>query len=381
MKNFLKGLYLIISRICLLSSNFIPKKYAMFSTKALMDEICKKSNDRSSEKEIVKSICFSNRKHEPNNYNYCINEIAIVMTGLMYFEHGCNYTLATCEFYRAEYPNVVIIISTWENQVTDDIKIKCREKGILLVVNKEPEISGTGHVNNQIFSSYSGIKEAKKYGAKWVLKTRTDQRLLRNCLLETLIDVNCLYPVNNNGALNRRLIVLGCYNSFRYYPFFLSDFLVFGDINDVKKLYNIPYDVDTRETPENSFDRHQALVSKAHQIECLLSVPDDYYNNIEEGQMLKLASAETYLFSTFAYMYLFNENRNKAPLSDYHKMLREYFIIIDEVMVGLDWPKDKNIGNKVMTDVNRAGNLDSLYWSHLISEKKNGKKTNNYMFK
>lgn len=345
--------------VCLLDSRYIKgaKKKAI---KLWIEGI----NGKYRKKEIVKYAIFDNDIEDVHSIS-TRNDIAILLTGIMYYEKGKNYTLETCCYYRKLYPNISIVLSTWNTEVTEEILAVCKKYNIKLECNEEPERPGRGHINNQIFSSQKGVVKILNLGIKWTLKMRTDQRILKKDFLDYFIDMEACFPIKKDAlGLAARLIVLGTYNSFRYYPFWISDFFVFGRTVDVQTLYSVPFDYE--DISLNAERRKNAYVDRVKKIEHELTFPQRYFSEDEQKDMIRVGSAEVYLYSKFAKM-LFCEQDGRSQIELYHSLLKDCFFVVDEVSICFDWPKDQNVRNQVMTEGCRMGNLDFLYWLHLES--------------
>ena len=81
-------------------------------------------------------------------------------------------------FYKKYFPKSKIILSTWENENSNELKIY--DKYIdELILNQYPLESGWGNLNFQIENTRSAIKWADKNNIKYSIKTRTDCRIYK----------------------------------------------------------------------------------------------------------------------------------------------------------------------------------------------------------
>lgn len=235
------------------------------------------------------------------------NNIGIVIQGPVKKED--NFTLETLKIYKKNFNNgEKLILSTWENEdksIIDDIK----NNGIYVVQSQTPVECGRGNINFQIISTQNGIKKADELGCQYILKTRTDQRMYAANISRYLINLLKLFPVNNE-KLNSRIIALS-FNSFIYRFYGVSDMFQFGNIQDIKKYWNIPLD---------KFD-------------------PKILQNISFLEYFKKYSSETYIVTNFL------RNIGKKPvftIEDSLSIYRDIFLFIDKEQIDFYWPKYTN---------------------------------------
>ncbi len=177
-------------------------------------------------------------KRSPSEVMSCsfpVQEIAIVLQGPICKEN--NFTIRTAQFYRELYPNIPIIISTWKGEADALFAKECQSYKIVLLENDLPKNPGFGHVNYQMRSSFYGIQYVANHTkAKYVLKSRTDQRVNRNDFLLHFKNLLALYPPVGS-KLQARICFLDMALTL-YGPFHLPDYLSFGTVVDMKKLFD-----------------------------------------------------------------------------------------------------------------------------------------------
>lgn len=157
------------------------------------------------------------------------SKVAIVIQGPIVYDQ--DFTLETIKIYKKLFPQIIIILSTWDYEKKEYIeKIKKEINDVLL--NKVPEEKGVQNINYQITSSISGTKRAKELGAEYVLKTRTDIRIYGKNSIEFLSNVLNGFSVKGDYGQNKRIIGMSL-NSFKYRLYGLSDINLFGEINDM----------------------------------------------------------------------------------------------------------------------------------------------------
>ena len=112
------------------------------------------------------------------------NSYAIVMQGQIAKDD--SFTESTLYHYRKMYPDATIILSTWDDEPADIIS-RLESKGIICLCNEYPEKEnyGRGNLNLQLINTKNGVVlAAKRSEIKYILKTRTDQRIYMNNFLQ-----------------------------------------------------------------------------------------------------------------------------------------------------------------------------------------------------
>lgn len=137
----------------------------------------------------------------------------------------------------AEYSKLTfverIILSTYENTVCFDIP-----KEVELVLNDVVEPRGTGNRNLQINTSRNGLALTEGY---YCAKMRTDQ-LIRS--------MEMMYDYWEKRHEDGKLFVLGMYRAFPYHP---RDHVFWGRTEDVKNVFDIPFDPDPEKNPQQDY--------------------------------------------------------------------------------------------------------------------------------
>lgn len=173
------------------------------------------------------------------------SETAIVMQGpLMNTE---EFTLETLKMYRRFYPKVTIILSTWVDQfISDKVREFLKSNNIFLIENQKPKYSGNGNINFQILSTRAGIELAEKLHIKYILKTRTDQRLYKTELIQYLLSLLEMFPIGDskfgNWQSSRIIVNQGTLSGSLFIPFAIGDFFYFGELSDIKSIFELPLD-------------------------------------------------------------------------------------------------------------------------------------------
>lgn len=250
------------------------------------------------------------RPKKSNNYLLKNNwkpaeKVAIVVQGPLCKEE--SFTFETIKLYKKNFPDALVIISTWDTEDSSLIK-SISKQGVEVVTTSPPKIAGAAKINLQVASTMAGLNRAKELGAQYVFKSRTDQRMGGVNISEAFIGLLKVFPVKNE-CLKMRLISVN-FTTLKYRLFGVGDMLMFGNINDMLTYWNA--DLDKRE-----IDRH-SIGGK----------------NIEEYSKLRLG--ESYLCANFLERigYQFD-----WTLQDSWKVYRDFFCVVDKEMVDLYWLK------------------------------------------
>ncbi len=153
-----------------------------------------------------------------------------------------NFTIETILLLRKWYPDIKIVLSTWKNMLTDkDRELLTRNQCFVIESQQMPEEhkgknEKIGHLNNQILSSRLGIEYLYEQGIDYVMKVRSDLRVYRKDFIPYLLNLLTIY-----SKAEYRLINVAFSNSLYNIPFHMSDFVWFGKIEEMRKMYSINY--------------------------------------------------------------------------------------------------------------------------------------------
>lgn len=237
------------------------------------------------------------------------SEIAIVLQGPI--EQKMDFTLESVRLYRRNFPNAKIILSTWENTSSALIQ-QFEGEGVVIVQSRPPHFGGIGNANFQMTSSHLGLKEAKRLGYTFALKTRTDQRILNPLALSLLKNLSTVFPLNDRtrGSQTGRILTMS-FGSFAYRLYGLTDMLQFGYVDDLLQYWSGK--LDDRDVNEIAEIDASTPRGSARQ-------------NI----------VETYFCSSF----LSNTGWDvRWTIEDYWNSVRERFCVVDAESLDLIWPK------------------------------------------
>lgn len=286
--------------------------------------------------------------------NYDFRNTAIVIQGPIILKD--NFTINTVKMYKQYYNNVKIIISSWKDTEREMVR-RLEKEGAYVVLNEYPKFNGYGNINYQIASTVSGIKEAQKLGAHYIMKTRADQRLYNPCALALLM-----------GAYQNGKIVMlgGIANSCYARSFYISDFITFGSVDDMLILYGCDQSsADDKKLLERNkkatkFNEFVKLVNEAEK-NCNAEIPSEY-----DDAPVRYACAEIIL----AYNYFKQKHasdKHMSPKEAYDEFLRDDVVIVDADSLGFYWVKyDHQVFRQTWFD--RLGKLDAGKWNSVLLE-------------
>lgn len=246
-----------------------------------------------------------------DEYIFDDSDIGIVMQGPPVFKD--SFTLETLKLYKRTFPKSMLIYSTWEIK-DDNFKSELLLLNVILLENDLPSNNGPLNVNYQIVSTREGVKRAKELGVRFVLKTRSDQRIYKSgvgkFLKETIFRFkDSKYP---------KLISVNI-NTLKYRPLGIGDMCMFGSIEDMINYWDCK--LDPRKGKEYSLKPDESILDHAHE-------------NL----------AETYLCRS----YLKKIGVDcELTLENTWYIYKKYFIVIDHQLLDLFWFKyDYHVMNR-----------------------------------
>lgn len=163
------------------------------------------------------------------------HSFAIIMQGPLCKKD--DMTINTILFYKKTYPFAKIIVSTWNDEAKEDLN-RIAELGAIVVTSDKPSNSGFMNVNMQLVNSLAGVKKAKEIGCEFAVKTRTDQRVCKPFIFDTMISAIKLFPGGKNQR--GRMVVLGRPDGGMFVPYHPCDFLYLSYTDDLLKLFSAP---------------------------------------------------------------------------------------------------------------------------------------------
>ena len=232
-------------------------------------------------------------------------DVAIIIQGTLY---GLEFFVEqTIGIYKKNFPHTKIILSIWEDEISENFKKKISDK-IDLILNKKPEKVDYS-VDLQIINTNSGILHAKKHGIKYCLKTRTDGRIYKSNSISYLKNLISLFPLKKECGASSRIISCAI-DTRKYRVYGLSDILIFGETVNIEKYF-------LNESFQNSLEK---------------------YNFGKYPTIINDTAVINEIFLCARYLKILNKKLNWT-LDDWWKALSEYFCIVDPVTIDFFWYK------------------------------------------
>lgn len=226
-------------------------------------------------------------------------------------------TLEICKFYKKIYPQVRIVLSTWESEDIEPFQ-GLQDERFAIIQSEKPDVPGPSNINLQIKSSIAGINHLKDQGCTHILKTRTDM------LLSNPTFLNYLIWTHSKGK--RHALVFSSFNSFLFRLFSPTDQVMFGEATDITRFWSI-----------------------------------DLVPNNQE-----IDFPEKYLFKKYLESYGY---KTHEELNNYLTALRDYTVIADHEQLGQIWNKGAytalNYRWRGKKFPNRMTQLSSWHWEML----------------
>lgn len=151
-----------------------------------------------------------------------MNQIDVVLQGPFYPE-----TQDVINAFQEQSWVESLIISTWPDQ---NIRLERvpKQTNLKILFQSDVYYNGVGNRNRQIKSSREGLKLVD---SDVVIKARTDQ---------IFQDLPLMYDFYQKHQQPNRIFTLGLYKKFPFHP---RDHLFWGRTEDLKMLFDIPYDI------------------------------------------------------------------------------------------------------------------------------------------
>jgi hypothetical protein len=160
--------------------------------------------------------------------NPFMKNIAIIIQGPIL--HKEKFTYRAALGYLTNFPEALVIISTWEDEDTSYFKFNLEfANRVHIIKSRYPNKAGIFNLNYQIFSSRTGLKKALELKCAYSIKTRTDQRFVSPQALRLLFEMNMRY---GEGPLGKRIFALNM-NTFAFRLYGVSDMFQFGRTIDL----------------------------------------------------------------------------------------------------------------------------------------------------
>ena len=165
-------------------------------------------------------------------------KIAVILQGPLIEKD--SFTLNTVRRYMDYSNDLVVIVSTWNDESSETIA-QINAVGAIVVTSTKPDMPGIAHINYQLVSMQAGIKVAQNLGCEYICKTRTDQRLYNSSSFHYMALLLEEYP-SSSSIIKNRIIAFSTEYGSLYKPYYISDFLYFGKKDDMTAFLTIPLD-------------------------------------------------------------------------------------------------------------------------------------------
>lgn len=250
-------------------------------------------------------ISHFNRHHgESPNKSLPLKDICIVMQGPLLYRG--DLTLRICENIIKYYPQVPIILSTWD--ADQRYLDKFKNLGVIVKICQYPMDPGIGNINLQITSTREGVNLADQLGSKFILKMRTDTWFSQPDFLSLL----CEEYLQFGGDEIQGPIIVTCFNTSVSIPFSINDQINFGLSSQLKKFWNVPLDSRT-----------------------IINLPYSL-KSLDPIEISRNRLAEVWLVTHFLEQQKYNFSYDEQS---YRNVLAEFFVVIDESTLGFIWFK------------------------------------------
>ena len=177
----------------------------------------------------------------PNNYRYLKqsknkrltkSNWAIVIQGPILNSKHLKYLLNNLHVLRDNFPKARLVISSYEQykNLIANIPNSLFDELILLDENKF-----VSNFERQVASTHYGINAAEKYKISFILKLRTDQMIYHPSALNIFEEMFKTYKSANGKGKNS--LIASSYNSWLYRPFGVSEMLMAGTFDDMRKYW------------------------------------------------------------------------------------------------------------------------------------------------
>jgi hypothetical protein len=253
---------------------------------------------------------FVSENHQPL-IPFPAKDFAIVIQGPINEEH--DFTIESIRLLRRFYPDLLIIVSTWQGEESKLAKIT-PDANMEFLFNELPKPLGLKNINAQIKSTLVGLNKATSLGKVFAMKLRTDQRIYSANCLQTLLELLKAFPPTGSFTrkLRGRILIFGRSLTYRLYG--CSDMLHFGYTEDLLNFWSAAFDLR---------DPGQLLRDAA---KC----------NMRDQSKLKMC--EVYVNTSFF------ERMGVTldwTLSQHFGLIKDLYILLDFSILDVFWPKYK----------------------------------------
>lgn len=260
------------------------------------------------------------------------DKVSIVMQGPIIEKQ--EFTFETLKLYRKRYPNVKLILSTWDNYDKSLIS-KFTEIGVEVILNSMPDYFGISNVNLQIKSTKAGIFRAKELGFDYCLKTRTDQRIYKHDFILFFMSILSSFKLENK-YLKERLITMSM-NTFKYRLYGITDMLMFGNIDDMILYWDVKFDnrkINEVDLGVSSLDYSKATI-------CEVYFSTEFFKKIK--------------------------SKTNFTFKNYWELMANFFFVVDALSIDIFWFKYNRLDERRRYQNNKRKLDEEFYFSDWIN--------------
>ena len=164
-----------------------------------------------------------------------LSDYALVFHGKIFSKELNQYLLNNIEQVRKRYPNLLIILSTYEMSLKDH---NCLIKlGVVVVYNEDVGELPTPYpksICQQIETVNGGLSFAASQGKKYSIKIRVDQNIIAENLIRKCFTMQAMFPSKIKDCSR---IFTSSYGSYAHRALGVSDMLMFGETSDLIKYW------------------------------------------------------------------------------------------------------------------------------------------------
>lgn len=164
-----------------------------------------------------------------------LSDYALVFHGKIFSIELNEYLLNNIKQIRKRYPNLLIILSTYEMKLKDHSCLI--ELGVVVVYNKDVGELPTPYpksICQQIETVNSGLSFAVSQRKKYSIKIRVDQNIIAEDLIRKCFTMQTMFQ-NNIKDCSR--IFTTSYSSYAHRALGVSDMFMFGETSDLLKYW------------------------------------------------------------------------------------------------------------------------------------------------
>jgi len=196
----------------------------------------------------------SNSMVDETKEKFKYSDWGIVFQGNMQTKQASYYLQDSLKLIRLEYPDILIVISSYYGKNESELRKICTRYSCELVLSEDPgsvEPPFSPNIARQILTSFAGLQYLYNRGKIKAIKIRIDQRIANP---DSLVFVEKVLTIIDNSQLFiAEPILVTSMNSYISIPGFASDMMQFGYLGSMLK-YWAPTEVqDFKDTTNNIF--------------------------------------------------------------------------------------------------------------------------------